>query len=89
MVIIAFLNIGFAGGEIRIFTKDYVFHQYHNKCDPPLNYFDSIIENARLFQLKWNALPIRRWLCDSEEMHLIKVDHFGEIIIIRRSSVNR
>ena len=33
-------------GIEQVFVNDYVLHQYHDKHDPPLNYFDSIIENA-------------------------------------------
>ena len=37
-------------GVKQIFVRDYVLHQYHDKYDPPLNYFDSIIENATRYK---------------------------------------
>jgi len=64
-----------------IFVHDYILHQYHDKYDPPLNYFDSIIENARRYQQKWDVLPMRRWLKAFEEMGLIKIDQADNITI--------
>jgi GT2 family glycosyltransferase len=67
-----------------IFVSDYILHQYHDKHDPPLNYFDSIIENAKRYQQKWGVLPMRRWLNAFGEMGLIKIDQADHITIIQQ-----
>ena len=71
-------------GIKQIFIRDYVLHQYHDKHDPPLNYFDSIIKNATRYQQKWGTLPMRRWLKAFEEMSLIKIDPTDNITIIQK-----
>ncbi len=68
-------------GIRQIFVRDYVLHQYHDKHDPPLNHFDSIIENATRYRQKWHVLPMRRWLSAFEEMRLIKIDQADNITI--------
>jgi GT2 family glycosyltransferase len=70
-------------GVKHIFVHDYVLHQYHDKHDPPLNYFDSIIENATRYRRKWGLLPMQRWLRAFEAMGLIKIDKAECIIIIQ------
>jgi GT2 family glycosyltransferase len=65
------------------FVQDYVLHQYHDKYDPPVNYFDSIIENARRYRLKWNVLPMQRWLKAFRKMDLINIDQAENITIIQ------
>ncbi len=65
------------------FVQDYVLHQYHDKYDPPVNYFDSIIENARRYRLKWNVLPMQRWLKAFRKMGLINIDQAENITIIQ------
>ena len=67
-----------------IFVRDYILHQYHNKYDPPVNYFHSIIENATRYLHKWNVLPMQRWLKAFEAMGLIKIDQAGNISIIQK-----
>jgi len=66
-----------------IFVHDYVLHQYHDKYDPPVNHFHSIIENATRYRQKWNVLPMRHWLKTFEEMGLIKIDQADNIIVIQ------
>lgn len=73
-------------GIKQIFVRDYVLHQYHDKHDPPLNYFDSIITNAMRYQQKWNVLPMQRWLKAFEKMGLITIDHAGDITVIQQPS---
>ena len=68
-------------GVKLIFAHDYVLHQYHDKHDPPVNHFDSIIENATRYQQKWNVLPMQRWLKAFEAMGLIKINQAGNITI--------
>jgi GT2 family glycosyltransferase len=72
-----------AGIEL-IFVSDYILHQYHDKYDPPLNYFDSIIDNAKRYAQKWDVLPMRRWLKAFEEMGLIEIDEADLITIIEK-----
>lgn len=74
----------FHQAEVRlIFVRDYVLHQYHNKYDPPVNHFHSIIKNAIRYQQKWNILPMQRWLKAFEAMGLIKIDEAGNITVIQ------
>ena len=68
-------------GVKQIFVRDYVLHQYHDKYDPPLNHFDSIIENATRYQQKWNVLPMQRWLNAFKDMGLIKIDQADTITV--------
>jgi GT2 family glycosyltransferase len=71
-------------GVEQIFVRDYVLHQYHDKHDPPLNHFDSIIENATRYQQKWDVLPMQRWLKAFEEMGLIRIDQAGNITVSQK-----
>jgi GT2 family glycosyltransferase len=70
-------------GIQQIFVRDYVLHQYHDKYDPPLNYFDSIIKNAIRYQQKWNVLPMRRWLKAFEELGLVTINDTDKITVIQ------
>jgi GT2 family glycosyltransferase len=72
-----------AGIEL-IFVSDYILHQYHDKHDPPLNYFDSIIDNAKRYAQKWDVLPMRRWLNAFEEMGLLEINEADVITIIEK-----
>ncbi|NIJ55445.1 glycosyltransferase family 2 protein [Dyadobacter arcticus] len=67
-----------------IFVRDYVLHQYHDKHDPPVNHFHSIIENATRYQQKWDVLPMQRWLKAFEEMGLIKIDQADNITVSQK-----
>ena len=71
-------------GVEQIFVRDFVLHQYHDKYDPPLNYFDSIIENASRYKQKWDVLPMQRWLKAFEEMGLIRIDENDNITVIQK-----
>lgn len=73
----------------HVFVKDYVLHQYHDKYDPPLNYFDSIIENARRYQKKWNVLPMQKWLRAFEHLDLIKIDNKQSITVVQKPTANQ
>jgi GT2 family glycosyltransferase len=68
-------------GVKQIFVPDHVLHQYHDKHDPPLNHFDSIIENAARYKQKWGVLPMQKWLKAFEAMGLIKIDQADDIIV--------
>ncbi|TLV03974.1 glycosyltransferase family 2 protein [Dyadobacter luticola] len=69
-----------------IFVHDYVLHQYHNKHDPPVNHFHSIIENATRYRQKWNVLPMQRWLKAFAAMGLIKIDQADHITVLQNPS---
>jgi GT2 family glycosyltransferase len=71
-------------GIKQVFVRDYVLHQYHDKHDPPLNYFDSIIENATRYQQKWGVLPMMRWLKAFEKLGLIDIDQSDNITVIQK-----
>jgi GT2 family glycosyltransferase len=71
-------------GIKQIFVRDYVLHQYHDKHDPPLNYFDSIIKNATRYQQKWGVLPMMRWLKAFENLGLIAIDQKENITVIQK-----
>lgn len=38
------------------------YHQYHHVYRPPLNNFDSIVNNANVFRRKWNRWAMESWL---------------------------
>ena len=71
-------------GVKQIFVRDYVLHQYHDKYDPPVNHFDSIIKNATRYQQKWNVLPMQRWLKAFEDMGLIIIDQADNITVSQK-----
>lgn len=49
------LNLFFLGG-----TRAY--HQHHGVFDPPLQHFDDIVRNARVFHARWGFWPMVAWL---------------------------
>ncbi|WP_231425318.1 MULTISPECIES: glycosyltransferase family 2 protein [Pedobacter] len=69
-----------------IFVRDYILHQYHDKYDPPLNHFDSIIKNAVRYKQKWHVLPMMRWLKAFENMGLIKIGPVDQVTILQYPS---
>ena len=44
------------------------YHQFHPSYAPPLNHLTEIVSNARVFQRKWNVLPMGKWLRQFAEM---------------------
>lgn len=76
-------------GVGQIFVEDFVLHQYHEKFDPPLNHFRSIIENALRYRQKWNELPMQRWLRSFEKVGLIKIERNDNITIISEPTVEQ
>lgn len=76
-------------GVKQIFVRDYVLHQYHDKHDPPLNYLDSIIENATRYRGKWDVLPMKRWLRAFEGMGLVEIDQAGKITVMQQPTDNQ
>jgi GT2 family glycosyltransferase len=47
------------------------FHQHHSVCDPPLQHFDDIVRNARIFQAIWGIWPMDGWLRHFSNLGLI------------------
>jgi GT2 family glycosyltransferase len=72
-----------------IFVRDYVLHQYHNKHNPPLNHFESIIANATRYLQKWNVLPMQGWLRAFQEMGLIEIGKADNILVIQKPTSNQ
>lgn len=70
-------------GIEQIFVKDFVLHQYHDKYDPPLNYFNSIIKNAQRYHQKWQVLPMQSWLRTFEKLGLIYINEANHITVIK------
>ena len=50
------------------------FHQHHNVHKPPLQHFDSIVRNARLFRSRWGVWCMDYWLGDFAKRGLIATD---------------
>lgn len=46
------------------------FHQHHGVFDPPLQHFDDIIRNARVFHDRWGVWPMESWLRSFESLGL-------------------
>ena len=38
------------------------YHQFHPAYSPPLNHLVEIVNNARVFERKWQILPMDKWL---------------------------
>lgn len=47
------------------------FHQHHSVCDPPLQHFDDIVRNARIFHAIWRIWPMDGWLGRFSDLGLI------------------
>lgn len=60
------------GAALRFFDAK-VYHQYHVKYNPPINYLGDIVQNANTFREKWNWLPMKSWLRKMESMGLIEI----------------
>lgn len=47
------------------------FHQHHGVSDPPLQHFEDIVRNARIFHELWRIWPMGGWLARFSELGLI------------------
>lgn len=65
----------FVGGAIAC-------HQHHAVFDPPLQHFDDIIRNARLFQELWGFWPMEGWLAAFASLGLVATEH-GKLAVLR------
>ncbi len=59
------------------------FHQHHHVHKPPLQHFESIIRNARLFRSRWGEWCMQYWLDDFERRGLVKRSE-EKLEIVRR-----
>jgi len=50
------------------------YHQHHDSYSPPLNHLKDIINNARVFHLKWSTWPMEGWLYMFSDMGLLQFD---------------
>ena len=62
-------------------TSALAYHQFHHSYNPPLNHLTEIVSNARVFERKWNILPMSKWLQQFANMGYIKLQN-NEIEII-------
>ena len=58
------------------------FHQHHGVSDPPLQHFDDIVRNARVFHEIWRVWPMDGWLARFSELGLITL-HLDRIERLR------
>ncbi|EIZ79858.1 family 2 glycosyl transferase [Novosphingobium sp. Rr 2-17] len=61
------------------------FHQHHDTFDPPLQHFEDVVRNARIFFERWQRWPMEGWLHAFERAGLIAWDQ-GEITVLRQPS---
>jgi len=63
------------------------YHQYHASYSPPLNHFDDILKNTRVFKQKWNKWPMEGWLKRFEKMGLVRISD-SELIRLKSPHQN-
>lgn len=69
--------------HIRLnFSKTKVYHQPHGTVDPPLNWLEDIVVNARVFRTKWGMWPMTSWLAAFKKLGFIEYDN--DSITIKR-----
>ena len=61
-----------AGARMYWLGGTICFHQHHHVHKPPLQHFDSIIRNARLYRSRWGEWCMQYWLSDFERRGLVK-----------------
>jgi len=59
------------------------YHQYHEQYKPPLNHFDDIVRNAKVFFKKWKKWPMEGWLKSFVNLGLITWDN-DQLRILRK-----
>jgi len=55
------------------FSRARIYHQPHPSYDPPLNWLEDIVTNARTFKGKWGIWPMRGWLQSFESAGYISL----------------
>ncbi|WP_316799579.1 galactosyltransferase-related protein [Pedobacter frigidisoli] len=61
------------------------YHQYHEQFSPPLNHFEDIVQNAKIFFDKWRIWPMEGWLNAFEKRTLIQWNS-NELKILKHPS---
>lgn len=61
-----------AGARMYWLGGTICFHQHHHVHKPPLQHFDTIIRNARLYRSRWGEWCMQYWLDDFERRGLVK-----------------
>ncbi|MDO6415098.1 glycosyltransferase [Sphingomonas sp. BIUV-7] len=61
-----------AGLPLRFLGGAIACHQHHATYDPPLQHFDDIVANARLFHDIWGRWPMEGWLARFQSAGLIR-----------------
>ena len=51
-----------AGLDLLFLGGTSAYHQHHRVVDPPLQHFDDIVRNARIFRARWGVWPMLGWL---------------------------
>lgn len=69
----------FAGGTCA-------FHQHHTGYDPPLQHFDDIVTNARLFRARHGLWPMDGWLDAFARLGLVEAEREPDITVLRQPS---
>lgn len=80
-------DFAFRAREHRIpmrFVPEPVFHQHHGVHKPPLNHFEAIIANARIFYARWGTWPMEGWLGAFADRGLIQWNPAGNVIEVQR-----
>jgi len=61
------------------------YHQFHQTHRPPLNHFEDIVRNAKVFFRKWQAWPMEGWLRQFNAGGYIAWDTgASDIMVLRR-----
>ena len=76
-----------AGMPLLFMGGTNAYHQHHEVFDPPLQHFDDIVRNARVFHRLWNFWPMDGWLNKFETMGLIS--RTSSTISLHRSPTQR
>jgi len=61
-----------AGVPLLFLGGSGAFHQHHAVLDPPLQHFEDIVRNARLFHDRWQFWPMEGWLKAFQNLGLIE-----------------
>jgi GT2 family glycosyltransferase len=71
-----------AGLDLLFLGGTCAYHQHHGVFDPPLQHFEDIVRNARVFHSKWGAWPMLGWLDAFAKLGLLR-NEGGRLSIIR------
>jgi GT2 family glycosyltransferase len=73
-------------GVSFVWVRDAVaFHQHHATFDPPLQHFEDIVANSRLFYRRWGRWPMEGWLSKFTQRGLIEWQVDGDRLDVVRA----